>query len=166
MPFFGREEICQGRPGVGRRSEPLTDSLPSLQSRPRERGPGVSGGLAPLAKYEAAPHARSQARGLPLNFNSLKRVNPTSLVPTDGPTQPSQAILKYPSKTDMRRTFLLTADKSGSPQPVERCDSVSSATHQRVGTLMTPRRLTTENVDIGASRLGGPSLFRGACSGS
>ena len=43
--FFGREEICQGRPR--RRSEPLTDFLPSVQSRPRERGPGVSGGSPP-----------------------------------------------------------------------------------------------------------------------
>src|ERR1041385_2579507 len=41
--------------------EPLTDSLRSGTWIPRERGPG-SQGACPLAEYEAAPHARRQAR--------------------------------------------------------------------------------------------------------
>src|SRR5262249_46718982 len=45
--FSGRERICQGRPALGRRSEPLTDSLPSPQSKAQGKGPGVSGGLPP-----------------------------------------------------------------------------------------------------------------------
>ncbi len=39
--------------------EPLTNSVRSGTSIPRERGPGVSGGLFPLAEDEAAPHARA-----------------------------------------------------------------------------------------------------------
>ncbi len=41
----GRKSVKGGR--CCRRSEPLTDFLPSVQSRPRERGPGVSGGSSP-----------------------------------------------------------------------------------------------------------------------
>src|SRR5580692_12648261 len=40
------EKSVKGGRGC-RRSEPLTDFSPSVQSRPRERGPGVSGGLSP-----------------------------------------------------------------------------------------------------------------------
>jgi hypothetical protein len=54
----GRKSVKGGR--FCRRSEPLTDFLPSVQSASRERGPG-SQGACPLAEYEAAPHARPSA---------------------------------------------------------------------------------------------------------
>src|SRR4051812_9280974 len=41
-----------------RRSEPLTDSLPCVQSRLQGKGGRGSQGACPLAEYEAAPHAR------------------------------------------------------------------------------------------------------------
>ena len=44
----------------GAACEPLTDCLRSVQSVPRERGPG-SQGACPLAEFEAAPHARVSA---------------------------------------------------------------------------------------------------------
>src|SRR5579859_1519018 len=56
----------------GAAGEPLTDPSRSLQSNPRERGPG-SQGAGPLAEYEAAPHARLSAP-LPGGLDHLRVV--------------------------------------------------------------------------------------------
>lgn len=52
----GRKSV-KGGPPLGRRSEPLTDFLPSNTMRPEGKGAG-SQGACPLAEFEAAPQAR------------------------------------------------------------------------------------------------------------
>ena len=53
------EESVKGSQAAPTRA-PLTDSSESGTIHPEGKGAGVSGG-SPLAKYEAAPHARTSA---------------------------------------------------------------------------------------------------------
>jgi hypothetical protein len=58
--FFGREESCQGRRSLP--AQRTLDSFPPFRTIKSEgKGAGGLRGLVPLAKYEAAPHARASA---------------------------------------------------------------------------------------------------------
>ena len=60
MCFFGREEICQGRPVLA--AKRTLDRFPPFRTIKTEgKGAGGLRGLVPLAEYEAAPHARVSA---------------------------------------------------------------------------------------------------------
>jgi hypothetical protein len=57
--FFGREDSCQGRRMPAKRT---LDSYPPFRTIKTEgKGAGGLRGLVPLAKHEAAPHARASA---------------------------------------------------------------------------------------------------------
>src|ERR1700722_1492728 len=61
--FFGREKICQGRPGLPAQRT-LDRFFPFRTIKAEGKGAGGLRGLVPLAEYEAAPHARGSAPSL------------------------------------------------------------------------------------------------------
>src|ERR1700691_1106155 len=72
---LGREEICQGRRQPAKRT---LDRFPPFRTIKTEgKGAGGLRGLVPLAKYEAAPHARTSALS-PSQLSTLSRLSPFS----------------------------------------------------------------------------------------
>ena len=59
--FSARERSCQGRRLVSPAQRTLDRKAPSLIIGALGKGGGVSGGFAPLAEYEAAPHGAQRA---------------------------------------------------------------------------------------------------------
>jgi hypothetical protein len=109
--------------------EPLTDSLRSLESGSRERGPGVSGGY-PLAEHEAAPHARV-ARRSPRNLPSAFPANSFRIAFCPLTPAPLSPCFHPHSDCSLRHRCLLVFSFQGVLPSLRRSDGLQSPGFRR-----------------------------------